>query len=160
MGVVLDLGSGPNCVWGRELAGRYKEYIAIDPLLKIRAKRNWRLISRELEKKIPLADGSVDVVVSTAFIEHVEYPLAILSEAIRILKKGGVLVLTTPTPRAKNILEFLSFKLGLISVREIAEHKNYFDKESLIKMLIKEKIKKVRHQYFELGLNNLLVIEK
>jgi|CXWL01.1.fsa_nt_gi SAM-dependent methyltransferase len=158
--VVLDLGSGPDCVWGWELAGRYKKYIAIDPLIESMPESNWVLIKKSVVKKIPLPTGSVDVVVSTAFIEHVEYPGEILAEGIRVLKKGGVLVLTTPTPLAKNLLEFLAFRLGWISRREIREHKNYFDYGSLMKLLSRIKVARIKHEYFEGGLNNLLVVTK
>lgn len=158
--VVLDLGSGPDCVWGRELVGRYKKYIAIDPLIESKRESNWTLIKKSLVKKIPLLAASVDVVISTAFIEHVDYPGEILTEGIRVLKKGGVLILTTPTPLAKNLLEFLAFRLGWISRREIREHKNYFDRQSLMKLLSGIKVTKIEHEYFEGGLNNLLVVTK
>ena len=158
--MVLDLGSGPECVWGKALRGRCSKYIAVDPLISISAERNWQLIRKKINKKIQLPSESVDVVVSTAFIEHVDHPREILVEAVRILRKGGTLVLTTPTPLAKNLLEFLSFRLGWISKREIAEHKNYFDRESLLGLLSGVKVKKIKHEYFELGLNNLLVVWK
>jgi 2-polyprenyl-3-methyl-5-hydroxy-6-metoxy-1,4-benzoquinol methylase len=45
----------------------------------------------------PLADGSFDVVVLTEVLEHLrEYPAQSLAEARRLLRPGGLLVLTTP----------------------------------------------------------------
>ncbi len=158
--VVLDLGSGPKCVWGVVLHGRYSKYIAIDPLISVKAEQDWQLIKKKIDKKIELPSESVDVIVSTAFIEHVDHPKEILAEVLRILRKGGKLLLTTPTPRAKNLLEFLSFQLGWISKREIREHKNYFDRKSLLGLLAGIKLKRVKHEYFESGLNNLLVVTK
>ncbi len=46
-----------------------------------------------------LADGSVDCVVSTEVIEHLyHHPAGYLAECWRILRPGGLLVLSTPNP--------------------------------------------------------------
>jgi 2-polyprenyl-3-methyl-5-hydroxy-6-metoxy-1,4-benzoquinol methylase len=42
------------------------------------------------------ADGSFDAVISTDVIEHVEQPIALLEELRRVLKPGGVGIVTTP----------------------------------------------------------------
>ena len=47
------------------------------------------------EGKIALADGSLDVVLSTQVLEHVVNPTFYLSEAQRVLKKNGQLILST-----------------------------------------------------------------
>ena len=52
---------------------------------------------------LPYADGSFDLVTCTEVIEHVENFRATLREARRVLKPGGVLVVSTP-----NILNFKS----------------------------------------------------
>lgn len=42
-----------------------------------------------------IADGTFDVVLSTQVLEHVEDPRAYLREAYRVLKAGGVLIVST-----------------------------------------------------------------
>lgn len=44
---------------------------------------------------VPLPSGSVDLVLSTQVLEHVEDPVRYLQEARRLLKPGGTLLLTT-----------------------------------------------------------------
>ena len=44
---------------------------------------------------LPFPDSSYKVVVSTEMLEHAEYPIRILSEMHRVLKKDGVLLLST-----------------------------------------------------------------
>lgn len=46
--------------------------------------------------KIPLADKSVDVVISFETIEHVPDPARFLDECVRVLKKNGIAVISTP----------------------------------------------------------------
>ena len=46
--------------------------------------------------KIPVRDGSFDAVLCSEVLEHVDDPVASLSELKRVLKPGGTLILTAP----------------------------------------------------------------
>jgi len=46
--------------------------------------------------KLPFSGSSFDVVVSFETIEHVKSPRAFLAESKRVLKQGGLLILSTP----------------------------------------------------------------
>lgn len=48
---------------------------------------------------MPFADATFDVVISSEVIEHVPAPLDAVREMHRVLKPGGLLVLTTPNKR-------------------------------------------------------------
>lgn len=169
--VVADLGCGPKIRAFNVLKAngvQISKYIGIDPLISKETLelnkdiKNIFLIPSQFDTQIPLDDSSVDLIISCAVLEHIEYPKHIINDISRVLKSGGKAILTTPTPKAKTILEFLSFKMGLISEREIKEHKNYFTKENLLLLVDKNKKSDLilRHHYFEFGLNNLFVIEK
>jgi len=58
---------------------------------------------------LPFKDECFDIVLSTEVIEHVEDQKKALSEQMRVLKKGGYLVLTTPNKVFKPVFDFLSF---------------------------------------------------
>lgn len=172
--VIADLGCGPDFPFYRFCKRRgilIKEFIGIDPItgqdfLKFNniKEDNIRLIQSSLIKKISLPDNSVDIVTAFAFIEHIDYPEDIIIEGVRILKKNGLFVITTPSLKAKSILEFLSFKLHMFSPDLVKEHKNYFSEDLVMKikhnLLDSNKKVEITYQPFEFGLNNLIVIKK
>lgn len=57
--------------------------------------------------KLPLPDSAVDVVVSFETIEHIENDKAYLKEIRRILKPGGVALISTPN-RAKSLRNYFA----------------------------------------------------
>jgi len=48
--------------------------------------------------RVPFGDNTFDVVTAAALIEHVSDPISFLQECHRVLKPGGVLLLTCPAP--------------------------------------------------------------
>jgi SAM-dependent methyltransferase len=166
---IADLGCGPHAPFYDFLQKNninIKEYVGVDPLIQIKPTDkeggdDEKILKMSVGKKISLKPNTFDYVVGFAFIEHIDYPKKIINEAIRILKPGGKLILTTPTPRAKKLLEFLAYKLKLLSRREIEEHKHYFTKVEISKLINKNKYNvNMEHKLFEFGLNNLFVIKK
>lgn len=85
----------------------------------------------DLNKRIPLDNTSVDVVTALAVIEHLYNPSIFVLEILRILKPGGVCILTTPSPIAKPLLEFMAYRLRIISEKDIRDHKHYFNEYDL-----------------------------
>jgi len=45
---------------------------------------------------LPIADGSVDVVLCTQVLEHIPEPVPVLEEIFRVLRPGGTLILSVP----------------------------------------------------------------
>ena len=49
------------------------------------------------KKKIPIKDNTIDIVFTKSCIEHLYYPLNLVQEAYRVLKKDGYLIVLTPS---------------------------------------------------------------
>src|SRR5260370_20370720 len=93
---VLDAGSGlSNRVldWDRP---RVKHAYLLDFLLDSRVEGNTSIVRADLEQGIPLPDASVDMVTSVSSVEHLSANGQVLffHEAHRVLKSGGLLVMT------------------------------------------------------------------
>ncbi len=95
-GTIVDVGCG-NGTFFAELEGGPWRAIGVDVVRHPGYPSDGELVLVDLDTgKIPLPDGSADVVVSVETIEHVENPRALVREAVRLLKPGGWLFVTTP----------------------------------------------------------------
>ena len=64
--------------------------------------------SKGYQEKVPLPDHSVQLVFALEIVEHLTSPLHLMTEAYRLLKSGGHLVITTPNvTRIGNIFKLL-----------------------------------------------------
>ena len=110
--------------------------------------------------KIPLKTGMADRVFLLAVLEHLDKNSAVVEESVRVLKGGGQIIITTPAPMAKPVLEFLSYKLYLISEESIREHKHYYNKQELIELLRRNHCICEMYKRFQLGFNQIVVGRK
>ena len=155
-GVVVDLGCGFNGDLLVRLAPRIRAGIGFDlSVTSSPVAENVSLHQGAADDPLPLDDSSVDLVTCLAVIEHVQCPAALFAEAHRILRPGGVLVVTTPATAAKPILELISRRLGLIDPAEIDDHERYYSPELLRRELERAGFAPdgIRVGRFELGLN-------
>jgi ubiquinone/menaquinone biosynthesis C-methylase UbiE len=153
---VADFGCGPSAPFFQNMPRSvFQRYIGIDPLSPSRVLDENAEVKQAKIEATRLPSNSVDRVVLLAVLEHVDDALLTLKEAYRVLEPGGIIVLTTPTPPSKPILEFLSFYLHLISPREIAEHKRYLAPSETKQLLAQAGFRDPRVKTFEFGLNQL-----
>ena len=133
--------------------------IGIDPDLEVEDGRGQRCDVAAIADRFP---GAFDVATSFAVIEHLppdEVP-GHLASIRSTLRPGGHLVLTTPTPRSKPVLEFLAFRLHVISEFEIRDHRRYYDGPELHDLLTRAGFDRVEHATFQFGLNQRAVAQR
>jgi len=166
-GEVLDAGCGygelldylPAQLQSVTLLDRSPERL---PRLQTRLARGTvkaKFLLGDIAGQIALPDGYFDTVVMAALLEHLKTPGAALREARRLLKPGGSLVLTTPTPLGGKLHAWGS-RLGLTYREAADEHEGFFDYESLQHVLNEEGFTFEGYERFLLGMNQLVVARK
>lgn len=161
--VVLDLGCGHQAFLLKTIKGRIKYGIGIDYDVKSKEiPPNIKILNFKFQTRLPFRRNYFDKIFMLAVIEHFKEGeiSRLFKEINRVLKPGGKLILTTPTPSSKPLLEFLAFKLHLISKSEIADHKKYYSEDDLNKIARNNGLKMLRHSIFQLGMNSLCVLGK
>jgi ubiquinone/menaquinone biosynthesis C-methylase UbiE len=159
-GILCDVGCGFNASFLRDISDYVSEGYGFDKKIEETRINNIHVKNADIEVRIPLEDRYVDCVTMLAVFEHLNHPKRVLSECVRILKPKGTLVLTTPAPMSKPLLEFLSFKLGIVSPAEIADHKHYYSKKELFDLLQGAGLTDIKCNSFEFGLNNMAIAFK
>ena len=156
-GKILDIGCGSYPYF--LIQAKFNEKHGIDPSLKLSEIIDNKLNLQTIDitkTRPPFSDNYFDVVTMLAVFEHIDNDklIFVLKEIKRVLKKEGLLIITTPAPWADKLLHQMA-RLGLISSEEIHEHKTHYTKSKIEEILIVSgfKDKKIKSGYFELGFN-------
>lgn len=102
--VVLDLGSGAgfDCLLAAERVGETGRVIGVDMTPEMVSRARLTAVRRSIPnvefrlgeiEHLPLADGSVDVVISNCVVNLVPDKALVYAEAYRVLRKGGRLAI-------------------------------------------------------------------
>lgn len=156
---VLDIG----CMDGemfRQWRGHIGRGVGIEPTLDERiVEPDYELLPGHFPDAAP--EGTTfDIITMLAVLEHIPPDgQARLAEACApLLKPGGRIVITVPSPRVDAILHVL-LKLRLID--GISAHEHYgFEPGATPQVFPAPRFRLVKRQKFQLGLNNLFVFER
>ena len=154
-GIVCDLG----CDEGHFLMSIRKNIskgYGFDNKIKERKIDNLYFLNKDINKEINIKASYITML---AVLEHLDNPQKAINNSYNTLEKNGKLIITTPSPKAKKVLELLS-KLKLIDSHEIEDHKKYFNKEEIYNLLANSRFKDIKIKKFELGLNLLAIAKK
>jgi len=93
--VLLDAGCGRTAPVLIKFADKAKKVIGVDLEKSACSHPKLQYICSDISN-IDMPDASVDMVISRAVLEHVEYPEKVFSEVSRILKAGGHFISLVP----------------------------------------------------------------
>ena len=91
-GRVLDVG-GFDGLWASQLPAHARYVLDTSPRAET---RNVTYVTGDAQR-LPFSDGSFDTVFAFDVIEHVPDEVPVIDEAARVLRRGGRLILTTPS---------------------------------------------------------------
>jgi 2-polyprenyl-3-methyl-5-hydroxy-6-metoxy-1,4-benzoquinol methylase len=97
----------------------------------------------------------VDVVTMLAVLEHLHHPENVAAECYRLLKPGGLMLLTVPSPTNKPLLELLA-ALRLVRPDMIEQHEHYFSHQELHGLAQQAGFNEIDIKPFEFGLNTFM----
>ncbi len=162
-GRILDIGCGTIPFF--LINTGFREKYGIDPSVRLNSGRGIVLKRFDVERnaRLPFRDNFFDVVTMLAVFEHIEPGrlAGTLKEIRRVLKPGGRFIMTTPCPWTDRLLRLMA-RLGMVSSREIEEHKGAYNRASIARYLSRAGFAQGRmgFGYFELFLNNWTYADK
>lgn len=159
---VLDFGCGHQALFLQSVQKVIRSGIGLDYDATPRLLApNLEISNFHFKDRFQFHDRTFDCITILAVLEHI--PLdqvgVLFGEFRRILKDGGQLLLTTPTPASKPLLEFLAFKLRIISGPEIADHKHYWSEADIRRLAASEGFVCSHYETFQFGLNCFAVFD-
>ncbi len=114
--LLLDAGAG-ECAYKRFFP--HCRYVAMDLAIGETAWNYANLDSFARLDRLPLADGSVDAILCTQVLEHVERPRETVADLHRVLKRGGTLFLTAPMAQAEHQAPYDFFRYTSFGLRAV-----------------------------------------
>lgn len=120
-GKVLDVGHSVGPLHSE--IGRGRDVTAIDIVIK----RPEKKVAKADATRMPFREKAFDSVLAGELIEHIEEPTLFVKEGRRVLKRGGLLVITTPN--RKSLLN------RLFKAYEKPAHVVLFSKDELLRLL-------------------------
>jgi ubiquinone/menaquinone biosynthesis C-methylase UbiE len=134
--IVLDIGCGTKATFLKAISPHIKQGFGVDFKVEYFQLGNIQTKQLRLENSLPFPDESFQVVTMLAVLEHIDNEREILQEIYRVLIPDGKLVLTVPSVWSQPVLEFLAYKLKIVSEAEIRDHKRYYNRKKLKKVLV------------------------
>jgi 2-polyprenyl-3-methyl-5-hydroxy-6-metoxy-1,4-benzoquinol methylase len=99
-----------------------------------------------------------DVIILLAVIEHidVEEVHRLFNVFRNLLNDNGIIVLTTPTPQSKWLLEMLAH-LNILDKQNIEEHKHYWNRDDIYELANRNGFSVKTYNQFQAGFNQFSI---
>jgi 2-polyprenyl-3-methyl-5-hydroxy-6-metoxy-1,4-benzoquinol methylase len=99
-GVIVDVGCGSGRLRAA-LGDRAARYVGVDAVRYDGFPTGAQLLTVDLDREpIVLPDAAADAVVALETVEHLENPRRLMRELVRIVRPGGVVIVSTPNQRS------------------------------------------------------------
>ncbi|MDI6916163.1 MAG: class I SAM-dependent methyltransferase [Thermoplasmatales archaeon] len=147
---LLDIGCG-NGSFATLVKDRYKEIYGVDlsrEALRRAQELSIRAVKANLNLGLPFKDNCFDAVICLDVIEHIFDPRKFTAELSRVIKKGGILIISSPNIQYwKHVISIIAGRFPKTSDDEEAYdggHLHYFTFKDLEKLLEKNKLRVIK----------------
>lgn len=108
----------------------------------------------------PMEGKTFDNIIALAVIEHIHKVdvYSLFSKFRNQISINGHIVVTTPTPRSKFVLELLA-NIHILEKENILEHKHYWKEDELYDLARQTKFEIVQYRKFQLGYNQICIFK-
>jgi len=157
---ILDVGCGDG-IFSEALLEKNREVWGVDinqnALAQARKRGLYKKLVKQKIQNQPFKDGQFGTVLANSILEHVDNLKPALREILKVLAKGGVLVLTAPSEKRKQLylgyrlfsflkMPSLASKIGDLE-NNLFKHQNCWSGKKWQKELAKIGFWKVSYQY-------------
>lgn len=158
---VLDFGCGNQGYLLKTVSDTISAGVGLDYDAPVGEFNNIKFSKFKFVYKLPFSDKYFDTVTMLAVLEHIDLDKIdiLFKEFYRVLEDGGKIILTTPTPTSKPVLEILAY-IKIINQDEILDHKKYYNKLDIQKVASNNGFSVVNYKLFQLGLNSVAILKK
>ncbi len=139
-GKILDVGCGsyPFFLLNIDFSEKYGIDRIVTQGIKQLHKQKIFIKNYDIEKEvaIPYDDNFFDVLTMLAVFEHIATNklIQVLNEIYRVLKPGGIYIITTPAPLADKLLTIMA-KIKLINSDLFGEHQDVYTHKKVASLL-------------------------
>ena len=165
-GRILDIGCGSFPYFLAHTAFREKfavDQLRMPPETAVQNQIEFYTLNLNESPHLPFADEYFDAVTLLAVVEHLnpDSMALLFQESCRVLKTGGMVILTTPAAWSDGLLKTMA-RMNLVSAEEIHEHAFAYTLPLLGWHFGQAgfKMSKVKFGYFEFMLNMWATAEK
>jgi SAM-dependent methyltransferase len=163
-GDVLELGCG-NAQILAKYGSNIATYCGVERSAKLVEKLSQKyprmsFVQCDLDRDQLAIDRTFDCVLMIAIIEHLFNQQFVMDKVAQMLKPGGIIVITTPTPFGNDIVHGLGAALGIFYKSAVDDHIVIYNRHRL-KILANEiGLKLNHHEYFQFYCNQVAILEK
>jgi len=163
-GDVLDLGCSKAQIF-EEYGSQMSSYSGIERSIQLveslKTKYpNKLFVQRDLDSENLDIQKKFDCVLMVAVIEHLFNQKFVMDEIKQVLKPGGIVLITTPTPIGNDLIHRLGASMGFFAKSAVDDHIVIYNRLRFKILADEVGLEVEHHQYFQGYCNQFTILKK